>query len=111
MTPIALASLGAGRDAALDAAGVAGRHVYQGPPLLVAAGRVTGATADLRLYRRDSRLGRWVPSSVPKTTVDPAVDGGVFELRFVSAGIKGEYAIVQEAGAGVVDYYLYEGRA
>ncbi len=114
LAPIALADLGAGLDAALDAAalnpGGEPAYMFAAPPLLVACGRVTGAVAGLRLYRHDGDLGRWVPSAVAVASVNPATDAGVFELRFNTAAVTGYYALVQESGAGVVEYVFRPGR-
>lgn len=110
MTPIAIADLGAGLDAALSAVGVVGNWMLSGPRVLEAVGRVQGGTADLRFYRRDARLGRWVPLA-PLATVDSGVDAGVFALRITSAEIEGEYALVKMAGAGTVTYHFSAGRS
>lgn len=110
LTPIALAALGASLDALPTAAGVTGKHAGISPKLLVACGVVTSATAGLRLYRYDSELGRWVPSAVARATVDPAVDGGVFELRFNTAEISGLYALVNETATGTVSYVFRSGQ-
>jgi len=106
LAPIAIAALGAGLDAALDAAGVDGKHVFAAPPLLVLKVRITVNTADLRLYCYDPELGYWVPSAVAVATY--AV--GLHELRFNTAAVSGYYALVQEAGTGVVEYVFRPGR-
>lgn len=105
LTPIAIAALGAGLDAALTAAGVDGKWMYGSPPLLVAHAVVTTATADLRLYVYDEELGFWFPSAVAVATY--AV--GKQELRFNTAAVPGYYALVQEAGTGTVTYKFHEG--
>lgn len=110
LTPIAIADLGAGLDALPTAVGVTGRWVSMGPQLLMIAARVITAAATVRLYRYDAELLRWVPSAVVAQVLDPAVDAGLYELRFNTAAIDGLYALVQTAGAGVVSYYVRPGR-
>lgn len=111
LAPIALAALGADLDAALDAVGVDNLHEYMSPQLLVVCGRVTTASATLRLYRRDEEIGRWVPSAVAAVTVAPGTDTGVFEMRFITAEVTGNYALVLEALTGTVEYVFRPGRA
>ena len=109
-TPIALASLGASLNALPTAAGVTGRHAGHSPKLMVLKGIVITSTAALRLYCYDSELLRWVPSEKAAQTVDPSVDGGVFEIRVNTAEIAGLYALVQESGTGVVSYVFRPGQ-
>ena len=97
---------GANLDALPDAAGVDEKHESMSPILLVAAVKVTVASADLRLYRYDAGLARWVPSAAGTTTVDV----GVHELRYNTAGIDGLYAMVNESATGTVEYVFREGR-
>lgn len=79
------------------------------PRLLVIAAKVTTSTASVRLYRRDSALGHWVPTKLAAVDLDPAVDGGYAELRFATASIPGYYALARTAGTGTVEYVLYQG--
>lgn len=104
LATVALADLGGSRDAAIDATGVAGRTFYGAPKLLVLAARVVTNSATVRLHRRDKILDRWVPSAVAAQVLDPGTDGGLYELRFNTASIEGDYALVQEAGTGTVTY-------
>lgn len=106
LVPIAIADLGASLDALPDATGVDGKHESMSPILLVACAIITVNTADLRLYRYDEALARWIPSAVAAATY--AV--GVHELRFNTAGIGGLYALVKTAGLGTVEYAFREGR-
>ena len=105
LSPIAIADLGASLDAAPGASGVDGKHMYASPPLLVAHVVVTVNTADLRLYVYDQELGKWIPSAVAVATY--AV--GVHELRFNTAAVPGNYAMVKEAGSGTVAYTFHSG--
>lgn len=105
LTPIAIADLGASLDAALTATGVDGKHEYMAPPLLVAHVIVTTASVDLRLYVYDDELGRWFPSAVAVATLDV----GLWEVRFNTAAVPGNYALVKEAGSGTAAYRFHSG--
>lgn len=105
LIPIAIADLGANLDAALTATGVDGRWMYGSPPLLTAHIIVSTNTATLRLYVYDDELARWFPSEAAAQVV--AV--GVRELRFNTAAVPGNYALVQEAGAGTAVYRFHSG--
>lgn len=83
--------------------------VLMEPRLLVADAKVTTATATVRLYRYNEEMGVWVPSAVAAVVLDPAVDGGVAELRFNTAAIPGYYALVRTAGTGTVSYQFRPG--
>lgn len=105
LVPIAVADLGASLDALPAAAGVTGKHVGMSPPLLVAAIIVSTAAVDLRLYRYDSELLRWIPSATAAATYGT----GVHELQWITAAVKGLYALVQTGGAGTVSYVFRPG--
>jgi hypothetical protein len=81
-----------------------------GPRLLMLCAKVTTATATVRLYRYDEELGEWIPSAVAAQVLDPAVDGGLYELRFNTAGVSGYYVLVRTAGTGTVTYVFRGGR-
>lgn len=110
---IAVSVLGAALDTKPEHATLANadgskKWIGLGAGLLAIDTLVINDDAVVRLYRWNSELERWVPSSVPSFTLTTGTDAGVKELRYNTARIEGPYILAQESGTGVVTHsYRY----
>ena len=83
------------------------------PPLLVIDAKVITNTASVRLYRWNPAHKRWIPSQSTAVAIamDPAVDGGLVEIRATSACLDGPWVLAKTVGTGTVTCTFNIGRS